>query len=62
MTHYGILGDAIRKAENIKQVATDPTLILCDYCEATGNEFYAMYRVCSKCGGIGVVEVVKDTE
>ena len=60
MSHYGILGDQQRKAENIKQVASDPTLILCDYCEGTGNEFYSMYRACPKCGGLGVIEVEID--
>ncbi len=58
MSHYGILGDQQRKAENVKQVASDPTLILCDHCEGTGNEFYSMYRACPKCGGGGMIEAV----
>lgn len=27
---------------------------LCGHCEGTGNELYAMYRRCPKCGGSGV--------
>lgn len=57
MSHMGVVGDEERRAENMKRVASDPTLILCDYCGGTGNEFYAMYRACPTCGGLGVVEV-----
>ncbi len=55
--HYGIAGDNLRRQENEKQVAADPTLILCEWCGGTGNELYAMYRTCPKCGGDGVIEV-----
>jgi DnaJ-class molecular chaperone len=58
--HLGIMGDEVRKAENAKQVAMDPTLMLCDYCDGTGNEFYAMYRTCPICLGVGVVDAVPD--
>jgi hypothetical protein len=27
---------------------------LCEWCGGTGNELYAMYRVCPKCGGDGI--------
>ena len=50
--HLGIMGDEVRKAENAKQVAMDPTLMLCDYCDGTGNEFFAIYRACPICGGV----------
>ena len=56
-SHMGIISDEHLRQENMKQVAVDPTLILCDFCHGTGNEFYSMYRACPKCGGIGVVEV-----
>ena len=57
MTHYGILSDQLQKAKNIEQIVSDQTLILCDRCEGTGNEFYVMYRTCPKCGGGGVIKV-----
>ena len=57
MSHWGVEADNARKQENEKQVATDPTLVLCLYCGGTGNEFYSMYRACPKCGGGGVIEV-----
>ena len=56
MSHYGIIGDEARQRENQKVVASDPTLMLCSYCHGTGNEFYAMYRACPVCGGVGVVD------
>ncbi len=27
---------------------------LCEHCEGTGNELYAMYRACPECGGDGI--------
>lgn len=27
---------------------------LCDHCNGTGNELYAMYRACPECGGSGI--------
>ena len=55
-THYGILGDAVLRSQNLDVVALDPSLMLCARCGGTGNEFYAMYRQCPQCGGIGVVD------
>ena len=55
-THYGIVSDNARKAENEKVVAADSTLMLCSWCHGTGNELYAMYRQCPECGGVGVVD------
>lgn len=26
---------------------------LCEYCGGTGNEFFSMYKACSKCNGKG---------
>lgn len=49
--------DARRRAENMRQVAVDPSLILCKRCDGTGNELFSMYRACEDCGGIGVMEV-----
>jgi len=54
--HYGIISDNEQSAHNKKIVATSAHLKLCDRCNGTGNEFYAMYRRCYQCKGAGVLE------
>jgi len=56
MTHWGIVGDNERRQENVAAVTADSSLMLCDRCNGTGNELYAMYRACTNCGGVGVVD------
>ena len=54
--HLGISSDTLRHLENVAAVAADHTLMLCRRCGGTGNELYAMYRQCTQCGGVGVVD------
>jgi DnaJ-class molecular chaperone len=56
------MSDERRRAENIAAVEASSSLMLCDYCGGTGNEFYSMYRACPECGGVGVVDRVSDKE
>lgn len=44
--HYGIASDAVVRA-------SIPEAERCERCDGTGNEFYAMYHRCPKCGGSG---------
>jgi hypothetical protein len=37
----------------VKRRNEDAGHTLCGHCEGTGNELYAMYRRCPKCGGCG---------
>ena len=58
--HLGIMGDQARRLRNLEAVLLDPGIIICEQCNGTGNEFYAMYRKCSKCNGFGVVDAPKE--
>lgn len=60
--HAGIASDVQRRYDNKVRVELNPSLMLCSYCDGTGNEFYAMYRACPKCGGGGLVERGDDDE
>jgi len=54
--HAGVAGDEAFRVQNLQVIARDSTLMLCEWCGGTGNEFYAMYRRCPECGGVGVVD------
>ena len=45
----GLLEDHRRREANKRAGHT-----LCDHCNGTGNELYAMYRFCPACGGDGI--------
>ena len=60
--HLGIVGDEAQRAESMRVAEASRTLVMCERCGGTGNEFYSMYRECSDCGGVGVVEIGGDDE
>lgn len=47
--HFGIAHDEMVRAGV-------PEGERCEWCNGTGNELYAMYRRCPKCGGTGRVD------
>ena len=56
----GIRNDRARQRDSRKVAAASDHLEICVRCEGSGNEFYAMYKECSVCGGDGVVGIGGD--
>ena len=55
-TNIGISGDQQRSEANKQKVDANSDLVLCKWCDGTGNEFYSMYRECPECKGRGTTK------